>query len=343
MPTYAGTGGYDVHEGDEDVMYGLDGDDVLRFTGLTSATIYGGGGDDMLRGGPTSDYLDGSAGRDLLEGGEGNDFIYGGDGDDVGLWLSGRDLHVAFEYGLFGGSGDDYLDGGRGTDRLLGGIGDDVVLGSDGNDSGLIFASRYDSTPAGLFGADGNDHLDGGRGDDWIFGGTGNDLMIGGEGDDTFEVDDINDQVLEISGQGADVVFSYVDYTLSTHAEHLVMSYGQQTYGYGNAENNIIIGNDQANVLEGRAGYDTLTGGNGSDLFIINPGFGTDVITDFVAGLGSPDAVMFSRGLFTSFAQVMTNAAQVGTDTWIGDGAGNTVVLTGVTMSSLHPDDFGFI
>jgi hypothetical protein len=39
----------------------------------------------------------------------------------------------------------------------------------------------------------------------------------------------------------------------------------------------------------------------------------------------------------------MNNSAQVGADTWIGDGLGNTVVLQNVLRSSLHPDDFGFI
>jgi hypothetical protein len=86
-----------------------------------------------------------------------------------------------------------------------------------------------------------------------------------------------------------------------------------------------------------------LVGGGGSDLFVVNPGFGVDVILDFVAGPGTADAVVFSRALFTGFAQVMANAAQVGADTWIGDGSGNTVVLSGITLTSLHPDDFGFI
>jgi hypothetical protein len=68
-----------------------------------------------------------------------------------------------------------------------------------------------------------------------------------------------------------------------------------------------------------------------------------DVITDFVAGQGTDDAIYFSRQLFSSFQQVLNNAAQVGQDTWIGDGLGNTVVLQNVGLSSLHPDDFGFI
>ena len=105
---------------------------------------------------------------------------------------------------------------------------------------------------------------------------------------------------------------------------------------------NVIIGNGVANVIEGRAGYDTLTGGGGSDLFIVNPNFGTDVITDFVAGAGTDDALVFSLSLFSNFDQVKAHAAQVGTDTWIGDGFGNTIVLVGVQLNSLHANDFQY-
>ena len=345
MPTYVGNDSNDVHYGDEDVMYGLEGNDRLYYTGSTSASLYGGGG------------------MDLLAGGDGNDILYGGDGSDVGLYR-GEPTSPLYVFGLYGGAGDDYLDGGLGSDRLVGGSGNDILIGGEGNDSGFYPGSGVrggEYTVAGLFGESGNDTLDGGRGNDhlfgqqdddyldggqgndWLYGGLGRDVMIGGEGNDNFEVDSPDDQVLEFAGQGTDVVFSYVDYTLSDNTEYLLMNYGRQNYGYGNSGNNIIVGNDEANVIEGRAGYDTLFGRGGSDLFVVNPNWGVDVIMDFVAGAGTPDAVIFSRTLFNSFAQVMANAAQVGADTWIGDGNGNTVVLSGVSLSSLHADDFGFI
>ncbi len=121
------------------------------------------------------------------------------------------------------------------------------------------------------------------------------------------------------------------------------MIYGQQTYGYGNGEDNIIIGNARDNVLEGRGGYDTLTGGAGSDLFLVNPNWGVDVITDFVAGAGTPDAIVFSTKLFSTFDQVMAKSRQVGADVWIEDGLGNTVVLSGISIGTLHQNDFGFV
>ncbi|MDP9423722.1 MAG: hypothetical protein M3Q19_12980 [Pseudomonadota bacterium] len=339
MATFVGTEFGDTHSGPEETMYGLGGSDRLQFTGAGAVTIYGGEGHDHLFAGSGDDYLEGGTGQDGLYGGVGDDVLYGGDDDDVGIFAI---FAGSLIMGLFGGSGNDYLDGGRGTDTVSGDEGNDILLGGEGNDSGTFTGGRNLSTSAGLFGGLGSDHLDGGRGNDWLFGGFGDDLMIGGDGDDTFEVDSANDGVLEFAGQGTDGVFAYADYTLPNAVEHLVMEYGSQTYGYGNDGDNFIIGNAQSNVLEGRSGYDTLTGGAGSDLFVVNPDFGVDVITDFVAGQGTPDAIQFSRQLFSSFDHVLSQAAQMGSDTWIGDGFGNTVVLQNVPLSSLSADDFAF-
>ncbi|RDJ25202.1 calcium-binding protein [Bosea caraganae] len=292
--------------------YGGNGDDWLQ-GGAEIDYLYGGLGDDFLVGGPAAadsgDYLEGGQGRDALYGGAGSDHIYGGDGDD-----GGTDIVVALggvvASGLYGGAGIDYLEGGIGNDKLDGG-------------------------------AD-SDWLDGGVGDDVLLGGTGADVMLGGSGNDTYEVDDISDIAFEFAGGGvADKVFAYVNFALPDAVDNLIMG-GNAVYGTGNATDNIIIGNAQNNVIQGGAGYDTLTGGAGSDLFLVRPGFGVDVITDFVAGAGSPDAVVFSYSVFLSFAQVYANSAQVGADTWIGDGKGNTVVLQNVLRTSLHANDFGF-
>lgn len=222
------------------------------------------------------------------------------------------------------------------------------VLGETGNVAialGVVIENARTGAGADtLIGNAAANMLHGGAGNDVLLGGAGSDVLFGGSGSDIYEVDDLGDSVVEGDEAGSsDIVFSYVDFTLASGAEHLVLSYGNQIYGYGNAGHNIIIGNSRGNVLEGRAGYDTITGGAGSDLFIVNPGFGVDVITDFSAGPGTEDAVYFSRQLFSNFQQVLNNSAQVGTDTWIGDGLGNTVVLQNVQLSSLHADDFGFI
>ncbi|RDJ25203.1 calcium-binding protein [Bosea caraganae] len=319
MVTYVGTLGSDIYTGTDAVMYGLDGNDNLSAT-AGSHTLYGGEGTDRLNfQDGTNSYGDmyGGSGDDNLDADEssfaGTDDMYGDEGNDV----------------IYAYAGADRLDGGQGNDLLYAGAGIDYLYGGDGGDT--------------LDGGADADSLYGGRGNDTLLGGTGADLMIGGEGEDTYEVDNVGDRVFEFAGQGiADKVFAYVDFALPDAVDNLIMG-GNAVYGTGSSTDNIIIGNAQNNVLQGGAGYDTLTGGAGSDLFVVRPGFGVDVITDFVAGAGTPDAVVFSTALFQSFAQVYANSAQVGADTWIGDGYGNTVVLQNVNRAALHANDFGFV
>ena len=70
--------------------------------------------------------------------------------------------------------------------------------------------------------------------------------------------------------------------------------------------------------------------------------FGVQVITGFVAGAGTQDAVTFSTPRIASFATVIANSAQIGGDTYIGDGLGNQVILVGVNRAALSADDFAF-
>ncbi len=252
---------------------------------------------------------------------------------------------------VFDSSGNDTIDVSAFTGRqridLNPGSFSDVLgeIGNVGIALGVIIESATSGAGADtLVGNGAANVLNGGLGNDILLGGAGSDDLIGGAGSDIYEVDDLGDRAIEGAEQGsADVVFAYINFTLARDVEHLVMLYGNQTYGYGNGGHNVIIGNAQGNVLEGRGGYDTMTGGPGSDLVIVNANFGVDVITDFVAGQGTQDAIYFSTQLFGSFQQIINNAAQVGLDTWIGDGFGNTVVLQNVGLATLHPDDFGFI
>lgn len=321
---YVGTSGADYQEGS-----------------LLADNLNGAAGNDTLLGGPDADILIGGSGGDVMDGGEGSDSYEVDDFRDVVVEAAGQGTDKVFAYidytlpdhveGLDMSYGNQVYGHGNALDNLIvGNSRANSIAGFNGNDR--------------LEGGTGNDAMDGGNGDDVLLGGTGSDTMIGGQGSDIYEVDSAGDLVFEQASAGtADNVYAYVDFTLPTNVENLVMLYGNQRFGTGNGGNNIIIGNGQANVVEGGAGYDTLSGGAGSDLFIVRAGFGVDVITDFRAGAGSADAVLFSSALFNSFSQVMANAAQVGADTWIGDGFGNTVVLVGVTRGDLHADDFGFI
>ncbi len=80
-------------DGEDNILNGLEGDDVL----------YGGpaGGDDTMNGGEGHDRVYGGKGNDTLTGGEGNDLLKAGPGDDI-LVADGNDMDV-----LHGGTGKD--------------------------------------------------------------------------------------------------------------------------------------------------------------------------------------------------------------------------------------------
>jgi Ca2+-binding RTX toxin-like protein len=103
-PVYVGTDGDDHHVDAEPVMYGLGGDDILdALDPDTSYALYGGEGDDALRGFNQGDYLFGGRGKDNLVGFGGNDWLEGGPGHDV-FWFEydgtpGKDTIVDFRVG----------------------------------------------------------------------------------------------------------------------------------------------------------------------------------------------------------------------------------------------------
>lgn len=269
-----------------DTLMGGEGQDTLR----------GGGGDDVLEGGADNDVLYGEyapgefennpyrakiaalAGNNQLDGGAGNDELYGGDLADI----------------LVGGAGNDRLNGGSGVDILLGESGDDRILDDDSTSETVGESETLD-------GGDGNDYLEswwgddillGGRGDDVLLsragtdsltGGEGNDYLIwdnitstgtqslyGGLGNDVYEIVKADAVVMEMAGEGIDLVITNeIGYVLPDTIENFMGS------GFGNALGNVMMGWD----LEGREGNDTLIG-NGR----LDGGVGDDLLQSGPAG-----------------------------------------------------------
>ena len=87
--------------------------------------MYGGIGNDKLKGYTGNDTLKGGSGDDTLYGYEDNDYVYGGKGDDT----------------LNGYTGNDTLKGGDGDDVLWSGDGDYLLIGGAGSDSFMIEGS----------------------------------------------------------------------------------------------------------------------------------------------------------------------------------------------------------
>lgn len=168
----------------------------------------------------------------------GNDTFNGTEHADKVASMDGHDY-------VFGGDGADTIDGGGGNDHLFGesalggrpdgadsisgGTGDDYIQGNAGNDT--------------LAGSWGNDRIQGGADDDVIRGDDGNDSINGNKGNDTIQGGDGNDTLR--GGQGDDVID-------------------------GGAGSNVLMGDlgDDRLVAHGdRSAVDTLTGGDGADIF----------------------------------------------------------------------------
>jgi Ca2+-binding RTX toxin-like protein len=327
--TIFGTGRFDS-------IYGGQGDDYLSVFlqtgdalgsyfdgGRGNDSIYAAGGADTIMGGSENDVIFSSDGNDLVYAGTGNDSIDGGVGGDSLYGEFGLDT-------ISGGEGVDVIDGGDQNDMLYGGIGNDFLSGDGGDD--------YVSGDQGLdtlFGKDGNDTM---------LGGAGADSMYGGAGNDVYEVTDLGDVVAEegtnFGAGGFDTVYSTVNFGLGAGIDNLILV-GSAEYGFGSDADNLLFGNDFSNHLEGGVGYDVVTGGGGADRFVSRGNFGTDVVTDFSTTSG--DTVFLQAGRFASgFASVLAQSKQVGFDTWVGDGFGNTLVLQNVDRAQLSANDFSF-
>lgn len=87
--------------------------------------------------------------------------------------------------------------------------------------------------------------------------------MVGGKGNDLFLVDSLEDQVIELSGEGIDTVRSSVDIAVSDNVEHLTLLGTAPIRGAGNEQDNTLTGNVAPNVLAGRGGNDTYIVGIG--------------------------------------------------------------------------------
>ncbi|MBV4488953.1 hypothetical protein HU727_025530, partial [Pseudomonas sp. SWRI153] len=115
-----------------------------------------------------------------------------------------------------------------------------------------------------------NNTLTGNAGNNILDGGAGIDTLSGGAGDDVYVVDSRSDTVIELAGEGHDVIRSSVSYTLSANVEDgVLLGTANLNFG-GNALSNTLTGNAGNNVLDGLGGTDTLIGGAGDDIYYIN-------------------------------------------------------------------------
>ena len=180
-----GGGGADVLSGGplDDAMYG-DGQNDAIYGNDGNDTLYGGQGADEMRGGTGTDTLYGGVDNDTMRGGPGNDTLYGQEGNDT--------VYGDNNAGTAGGVGNDKLYGGPGIDTMAGEGGNDFIQGDADTDY--------------LYGNDGHDTLRGDGGADYLYGGAGDDALTGGEGVDYLNGEAGHDSLIAIDGGLGDTV-----------------------------------------------------------------------------------------------------------------------------------------
>lgn len=236
------------------------GDDI-------ASEMEGEASNDMLFGGDGNDSLDGAAGDDRMEGGLGDDSYFVAESGDrvVEKVFAGIDVVTSLRNFTLPSNVENLL-----LTGAIALIGKGNILSNriqDNSSAGTLFGDEGDDF---LLGLAGRDRLIGGLDNDTLNGGSDADQLFGGLGDDIYEVDLLEDDVVELEDQGVDTVRTSITYQLPNHLERLVLAGGGSVNGTGNSLNNEIIGNLADNVLSGLNGLDTMSGGAGNDTYIVD-------------------------------------------------------------------------
>jgi len=247
--------------------------DVDASAALNGLTIRGNAGANFITGSAFDDTLVASLGEDQLFGGDGNDTFV------IGSVAAGNPLSV--------------IDGEEGFDTLLVtmtsgtlalGAATNVerVLINNAGSASVDASGVFSDTGLEIVGGAGANRLVGTDLDDTITGGAGRDTLEGGAGNDVFVIDRAIDYLAtEVisGGDGIDELrfngshdFELLILGAAVDVERVVMtgSAGLEVDATGMSSAVHIVGNDGANDFRGTAKADTLEGGAGNDLFIIN-------------------------------------------------------------------------
>ncbi|MEL1091146.1 M10 family metallopeptidase C-terminal domain-containing protein [Pseudomonas sp. OB66] len=208
---------------------------------------------------------------------------------------------------IYGNAGNNILDGGLGADYMAGGFGNDTyivdntgdVIFEDWDLVGVVDTVRASvsytlsanlenlvltgTADTNAIGNGQNNVLTGNDGNNQLNGGAGVDTMIGGKGNDAYALDQSAELALiqENANEGNDTLItlfnatalnSTIDLNIANlkNVENLSVSGAGAFTLAGNELNNTLIGNADANFINGGKGIDIMQGGGGNDTYIVD-------------------------------------------------------------------------
>lgn len=126
-------------------------------------------------------------------------------------------------------------------------------LASAGDTGGVLNGTSLDDF---LVGGNGNDTINGLAGNDLLDGQGGSNILVGGSGHDIYVVRSSLDSVVETANAGNDTVQTDISFSLAalSNVENITLTGLDDVDATGNAQNNVFIGNQGSNTLDGGGG-----------------------------------------------------------------------------------------
>ncbi len=344
-------------------------DNILLGNGGNN-TLNGGLGADQMAGGLGNDiYVVDNAGDLAIElANEGTDTVQAAISYTIGdnienLTLTGSTAidgtGNAANNTVTGNAGANTLDGGGGTDTLIGGLGNDTYIVDEQADvvteaanagidtvqftgsGSYTLSNSVENLVLGVDASGGTGNalanaITGNASDNLLSGGAGADILAGLGGNDTYIVDNAGDTIIELAGEGRDLVIASVSHTLGAGVEDLTLSGTGAISGTGNDLDNVLTGNSGANTLDGGLGADTMVGGAGNDTYVVDDA--GDVVDEATAGGSGTDTILATISFDLGSAGVLGDVERltlVGTGNIGGTGNGLANVITGNAGNNL--------